>query len=122
MAPKLLGLALACAAVFLLAPQTAQAQGGGFFMGSSDNPVGPTVSPYLNLLQNNSLLSTATSYQSLVKPLIDQRDAIQRQGNSLNRLQRQVSGQAYGAGGGGRGTGHGSYFMNYLHYYPAPSR
>ncbi len=92
------------------------AQGFGTFpTGHSDNPNGPTVSPYLNLLQNNQV-GSVSNYQSLVKPLIDQHSAIQRQGNSLSRLQQQVM---TGAVGGGAGTGHTSFFMNYSHFYPA---
>ena len=121
MTPKLWGLALALAAIFLLAPQTAMAQiRGGRYMGSSDNPVGPTVSPYLNLLQGGN--SNITNYQSLVRPLINQGRAIDRQGSSLRGLQRQVSQQAYGASRGGRGTGHITYFMNYSYYYPSAAR
>lgn len=119
MGPKILGLALALTAIFLLAPQTVMAQyRGGQYMGRSDNPVGPTVSPYLNLLQNNAF--GITNYQSLVKPLINQGSAIDRQANSINRLQRQVSQPSYAGRGGARATGHRSYFMNYSHFYSMP--
>lgn len=94
-----------------------QAQAQNFYKGSSDNPNGPTVSPYLNLLQNNSV--GVTNYQSLVKPLVEQNSAINRQGNSINRLQQQVN-APMGAGTAGRGTGHTTFFMNYGHFYPAP--
>jgi hypothetical protein len=119
MTPKLWGLALALAAIVLLAPQTAMAQYGGQYMGSSDNPVGPTVSPYLNLLQTNN---GVTNYQSLVRPLINQGNAIDRQGGSIRGLQQQIYQQAYGAGGRGIGGGHPTYFMNYSHYYPTTRR
>lgn len=113
MTPRILCFALALTSVLLIAPQTARAQNfGGQYMGSSDNPVGPTVSPYLNLTQSNP---TVTNYQSLVRPLIDQGNSIRRQGNSISSLQRQ----AYGGGGGSRGTGHATYYMNYGHYYPS---
>ena len=88
--------------------------------GSSDNPNGPTVSPYLNLLQNNNQLNVAPNYQSLVKPLIDQRNATQRQGNALQNLQQKVNAQGAGGAGVGRGTGLHTTFMNYSHFYPAP--
>jgi hypothetical protein len=120
---RILGLVVALAAIGNLAPQMALAQGysgRGLYMGRSDNPVGPTVSPYLNLAQNN--IFTPTNYQSLVKPLIDQGNAIQRQGNSLSRLQQQVYSGAGGRGGAGPGTGHPTFFMNYSHFYPRPSR
>jgi hypothetical protein len=84
--------------------------------GSTDNPVGPTVSPYLNLLNNNS--SGVTNYQSLVRPLIQQGNAINRQGNDLNRLQQQVSSQrASAASNTPNATGHVTLFMNYSHFY-----
>ena len=117
MTPRSLALAVALAGICLLIPQTALAQyQGGLYMGRADNPVGPTVSPYLNLTQNN--LGSPTNYQSLVKPLIDQGNAIQRQGSSINRLQQQIYSGAGGGGRGGRGTGHATFFMNYSHYYP----
>lgn len=95
----------------------AQTYGGGFYQGRSDNPNGPTVSPYLNLLQNNNQLNGQPTYQSLVKPLVDQQSAIQRQGNSLQQLQQQVRTQS-GAPLSQRATGHTTFFMNYSHYYP----
>ncbi len=111
MRPRTLLLIGMLAVVALAVPRSAVAQA---YSGRSDNPNGPTVSPYLNLLQNNPL-SPVTNYQSLVKPLINQGNAIQRQGNSLSRLQQQMYS---GAAGGGMGTGHRSFFMNYSHYYP----
>jgi hypothetical protein len=99
----------------------AQSFGGGFYQGRSDNPNGPTVSPYLNLLQNNNQLNGQPTYQSLVKPLVDQQAAIQRQGNSLQQLQQQVRTQSSGAPSQ-RATGHTTFFMNYSHYYPNATR
>ena len=99
----------------------AQTYGGGFYQGRSDNPNGPTVSPYLNLLQNNNQLNGQPTYQSLVKPLIDQQSAIQRQGNSLQQLQQQVRTQGGGAPSQ-RATGHTTFFMNYSHFYPNATR
>jgi hypothetical protein len=112
---KLLLLALFSAGFAGLASR-AEAQTN--YRGSSDNTNGPTVSPYLNLLQNNSV-GNITNYQSLVKPLIEQNSAINRQGNSINRLQQQVNSPS-SAGTSGRGTGHTTFFMNYGHFYPAP--
>jgi hypothetical protein len=91
-----------------LRPVSAQGWGGG---ASTNNPNGPTVSPYLNLLSNNN--PTVTNYQSLVKPLINQNDAIRRQGGAIQQLQNQQM------QGGGVGTGTHSYFMYYSHYFPA---
>jgi len=100
-------LLAAAAVVALVMPQVAMAQyyGAG---GHSDNPNGPTVSPYLNLLQINS--QGFNSYQTMVKPIVDQQNALQRQGSAIQRLQNQAS-------GGGRATGHATYFMNYSHFY-----
>jgi hypothetical protein len=115
-------LSAAVGVLFVAAASSASAQyNGGFYQGRSDNPNGPTVSPYLNLLNNNQL-SAVTSYQSLVKPLIDQQSAINRQGNSLQQLQQQVNTQRAPGGAGGRATGHATYFMNYSHYYPPKRR
>jgi hypothetical protein len=120
MTPRILAFALAALAL-AVASESALAQ-GPFYAGSSDNPIGPTVSPYLNLLNGNQF--GVTNYQSLVRPLIDQGSAINRQGNTLNRLQQQVGAQSAGGGyGAGRGgTGHPTYFMFYSHFYSAPPR
>jgi hypothetical protein len=121
MSPKTFARVLAAAAVVLVAAQVAHAQAyqGGYYMGSSDNPVGPTVSPYLNLIQNNGV-GAVTNYQSLVKPLLNTNAALIRQGSSINYLQQQQQ-QNY-ARGVGRGTGHATYFMNYSHFYGSPAR
>ncbi|MEX2112695.1 MAG: hypothetical protein WD845_05885 [Pirellulales bacterium] len=84
----------------------------GLAGGSTRNPNGPTVSPYLNLLQNNN--PDITNYQSLVKPLINQNDALRRQGGAIQQLQQQQ----YRGGPAGGGTGVHSYFMYYSHYFP----
>jgi len=115
---RMLLVAVAAVALWSVTLSQALAQGaGGYARGHSDNPNGPTVSPYLNLLQNNSVNSTITGmpvYQSLVKPLVNQGSAISRQGGALSQLQQQV----YSGGGGGSATGHASFFMNYSHYFP----
>ncbi|MBI3839631.1 MAG: hypothetical protein HY288_17050 [Planctomycetia bacterium] len=122
MKPRIVLFALTLGLMALAAPRLAFAQAISTFpQGHSDNPNGPTVSPYLNLLQSNNQLNSVPNYQSLVKPLIDQRNAIQRQGNSLQHLQQQVASGA-GGGVGGRGTGHTTHFMNYSHYYPRLAR
>lgn len=115
-------LAVVAALVLFAAPGSVFAQGAGggqFYSGRSDNPNGPTVSPYLNLLNNNNQLNGVPNYQSLVRPLLDQQSAIQRQGNSLQRLQQQVNTQG-AAGTSGHATGHTTFFMHYSHFYPAP--
>ena len=106
------GSALAAVVLPTLASSaSAQGWGGG---GSSHNPNGPTVSPYLNLLSNTN--PDITNYQSLVKPLINQNNALRRQGGAIQQLQSQ---QLQGPSGGGGGTGVHSYFMFYSHYFPS---
>jgi hypothetical protein len=117
--PRTFILSISAIVLMCASAGSAQAQLSGYYQGRGDNPVGPTVSPYLNLLQSNSL--GITNYQSLVKPLIDQGNAINRQGNSLNRIQQQINTpSAYGGAGGSSGTGHTTFFMNYSHFYPQP--
>ena len=118
MKPRTVFFAAALATIVLAMPRLAVAQAISTYQGHSDNPNGPTVSPYLNLLQNNNQLNGMPTYQSLVRPLIDQRSAIQRQGNNLSQLQQQVSSQSYAANAGSRGsTGHTSYFNNHSHFF-----
>ncbi len=110
-----IGMAVIAALAFSQAAQ-AQNYSSKFFGGHSDNPVGPTVSPYLNLVNQSGNISNVTNFQSLVKPLIEQHSALNSQAGSINQLQRQLGSSA--ARGGGRGTGHSSYFMNGSHFYP----
>jgi hypothetical protein len=113
MKPRIMLLGLVVVAA-LAVPRMAWAQYPGIASGHSDNPNGPTVSPYLNLLQNPG--GNLPNYQTLVKPLVDQGNALQRQGGAIQRLQQS---QGFGGGAGGRqGTGHTTYFMNYSHFYP----
>lgn len=109
-------LALAVLAAAALSAHEAQAQR---YQGSSDNPIGPTVSPYLNLLNSNDF--GVTNYQSLVRPLVQQGNALNRQAGAINRLQQQMS-TPRGYGGATGATGHATFFMNYGHYYQFPSR
>jgi len=91
------------------------------YRGTSDNPIGPTVSPYLNLTNSNQF--GTTNYQSLVRPLVQQGNAINRQGGELNRLQQQVTSQRAASGQyPPSATGHVTFFMNYSHYYQVPER
>jgi hypothetical protein len=114
-------LFMVAAFALLAAPGSVFAQyNGGMYSGRSDNPNGPTVSPYLNLLNNNNQLNGVPNYQSLVRPLVEQRNATQRQGNALQNLQQQVNTQRAGGSGAGRSTGHATSFMYYSHFYPAP--
>jgi len=86
----------------------------------------PTTSPYLNLLQRQN--SGTPTYQSLVKPQLQQQQDNARQQQQIQHLARQQSKLA--AGGltqAPRGistdirqTGHLTANMDYLHYYQRP--
>jgi hypothetical protein len=108
-------VALVFGVVLVASSRSAHAQ----YRGTTDNPVGPTVSPYLNLLSTNQF--GITNYQSLVRPLVQQGNAINRQGSELNRLQQQVTSQGAAGGSGGSATGHVTFFMNYSHFYTPPA-
>ena len=100
-------------------PRWAAAQYGGY-RGYSSSPNGPTVSPYLNLLQNNS---GVPNYQTLVRPQFEARNAIVQQQQSLQQLQdefqsrRRPSRGGLGSGTNSRSTGHPTHFSEYSHYY-----
>src|SRR4029079_6348897 len=71
-------------------------------------PSRPAVSPYLNLLNTNRF--GISNYQTLVRPLIEQREAAQQNQANIQQLQQQFqSGQAAamrrGSSGGARSTG-----------------
>jgi hypothetical protein len=103
-------------ACFAAGSRLAEAQN---YRGTSDNPIGPTVSPYLNLINSNQF--GTTNYQSLVRPLVQQGNAINRQGGELNRLQQQVTSQRAATGQyAPSATGHVTFFMNTSHFYPVP--
>ena len=116
MQSRTIAVSVFAALAIALTTNTCLAQ--GFAAGRSDSPYGPTTSPYLNLLQNNDPFNQVSSYNTLVRPLVEQNNAIQRQSNTINRLQQQV-GSGVGAGGtrSTGTTGHASYFMNYSHFF-----
>ena len=97
---------------------SASAQGISGFGGSQSGGInGPTVSPYLNLLQINS--QGIIPYQNLVTPQIDQGNAIRQQQSAINRLQSQVNSQSASQQRTSRSTGHNTLFLNYSHYFPS---
>jgi hypothetical protein len=115
----ILGNAAVVAALVLLSPAAAPAQNISQYSNIYQRP---TVSPYLNLLNNNQF--GISTYQTTVRPQIEEREAIQRNAASLQALQQQFQqGQQalpYSGRGGGRygsSTGHPTRFMNYSHYY-----
>jgi hypothetical protein len=88
-------------------------------------PSTPTVSPYLNLFQNNrnSKFSRALpNYYSLVRPQLQQQQVnqtqqtlIQQQDNTIKQLQENV--QIIQQQPGQVVTGHGGRFMNTSRYF-----
>ena len=88
----------------------------------------PTTSPYLNLLNRQG--TGLPTYQSLVKPQIQQQQENARQQQQIQHLARQQSKLA----GGGltqatrgisteiRQTGHVTASMDYLHYFQRPGQ
>lgn len=86
----------------------------------ADPAVAPTVSPYLNLGVNGEGNS---NYQSLVRPLLEQRAALARQAIATDRDQRQQG--RFGSDNAGTGSRHKDVrsgqsarrFMNYSHYF-----
>ncbi|HTU26373.1 MAG TPA: hypothetical protein VMF30_13290 [Pirellulales bacterium] len=101
-------------AVLLYAAQ-AHAQFGLSARGTGHSLGSPTVSPYLNLLTADAFgnVGIGGGYQTLVRPFVDSRRAINANSAAISQLQ---SG-AFGGGGGG-GGGASSHFRNYSHYYP----
>ena len=117
-------LALACTITAATLAGEARAQGSSSYLNTYSRP---TVSPYLNLLNTNQF--GISSYQTLVRPQLEEREAIQRNASTIQGLQQQFQqAQSQGQGipnyGGGRGryggggtTGHPTQTMFYSHYY-----
>jgi hypothetical protein len=80
----------------------------------------PTVSPYLNLLNSDQFGNPggiAGTYQNLVKPFIEQREAATANRNSINRLRAQIQSPGIPRSGGTTGGSYLTRFQNYSHYY-----
>ncbi len=124
-------LAAVCGAMWVSIATSAAAQNlGGYFPQpqnqgynaqnynglNSPTYTAPAVSPYLNLGVNQNGLS---NYQTLVKPMMDEQDSLQRQSANLQRLQRQVrdSQGRRDSSGSNDGRQPQARFMNYSHYY-----
>jgi len=85
----------------------------------------PSVSPYMNLINNNT--GVATNYQSLVRPQIDQQNYNSHSSSAIKNLQRQTNSlQRAKSGSEGnqklRPTGHAAMRQNYSHFYPGLSK
>ena len=51
----------------------------------------PTVSPYLNLLNSTNQFSQQPAYQTLVRPLLEQRQDAQFQQREISQIRQQVN-------------------------------
>ncbi len=127
---KLTIVAIVCGGSWLLAAPAATGQSMKYNAVTPQNAgryysatfARPTVSPYLNLGVN---ANGVTNYQTLVRPLIAEREAIERQSAALDRLNRRIQGAA--AAGDWREvekisrrarSQRGVRFMHYSHYFP----
>lgn len=80
----------------------------------------PTVSPYLELLNNQQF--GLPSYQTRVRPRLEQRQVNRQQQAQIQRLRSDVARQGTALRAGTdtlRVTGHQSFFMNYSHFFPS---
>lgn len=120
-APVKLVLAIACVAsgILLSSPEASVAQ-------ERYTPSTPTVSPYLNLFQNNRnggpISRALPNYYSLVRPQLqqnrinnNQQQLIQQQNTVIDQLQQNV--QVLQQQPGNVVTGHNSWFLNTSRYY-----
>jgi len=76
----------------------------------------PTVSPYLNLVNNND--PNLTNYQSLVRPQVNQQRVNSQQASQINRLEAKPPSSGNAGSESLRSTGHQATWNNYSHYYP----
>lgn len=76
----------------------------------------PTVSPYLNLLNNNN--PNVTNYQSIVRPQVNQARVNSNQAAQISRLQARAPSSGNSGNETLRSTGHQATWNNYSHYYP----
>ncbi len=112
-------LAVLCGGLWLHMAVPAAAQNWGPY--NSPTYSTPQLSPYLNLGFNQNGLS---NYQTLVRPMIDEQESIQRQSASLQKLQRQMRDSKNrqnprdSAGGTANARPQSAVrFMHYSHYF-----
>lgn len=80
----------------------------------------PTVSPYLNLLNNQN--PNVTNYQSLVRPQVNQQRVNSQQAASISRLQARPPKSSNAGNEALRSTGHQATWNYYSHFYPKKQR
>jgi hypothetical protein len=120
MARPLAVLAVLCGGLWLQMAVPAAAQNWGTY-NSPAYAAPQQLSPYLNLGFNQNGLS---NYQTLVRPMIDEQESIQRQSASLQKLQRQMRDSQNrqdprdSAGGASNTRSQSAVrFMHYSHYF-----
>jgi hypothetical protein len=122
--PKSAMSAVVCGMVWLSLTATSSAQVMRPFDSPSRGRYAPmesrqTVSPYVNLTNGNGL----SNYQTLVRPLLEERDELNRQWAALDDLNRRVRGtpmsgnQGPNRAGTGAGSATGVRYMHYSHYF-----
>lgn len=115
-------LPLLAAGFWLSTSSTAVAQSRNPYLAASHRDIqnqgaysSPTVSPYVNLGINTNGIS---NYQSLVKPMIDDREAIRLNSDTLQQLRQQMRDSREPKGGSpGTRAPVNSRFMHYSHFY-----
>jgi hypothetical protein len=120
MTTRIATVALVCGIVWLSQISPSSAQVARPFDSPSRGKYAPiesrqTVSPYVNLTTNGNGLS---NYQTLVRPLIEEREELNRQWAALDDLNRKVRGGPLPSGPGARGrNAAGVRYMHYSHYF-----
>ncbi|HEY2841028.1 MAG TPA: hypothetical protein VGJ26_17875 [Pirellulales bacterium] len=76
----------------------------------------PSVSPYMNLLNNQN--PNLTNYQSLVRPQVNQARISSQQNSRINRLEAPPPASGNSGSQTLRSTGHQATYGNYSHFYP----
>lgn len=113
---SLLLAGMACVAVGLAA-ESASAQVSRSSRGNAAQSriLRPTVSPYLNLYRND--LEGLPTYQTLVRPQIQQQRVNQVQQTEIYQLRSQLATERAQQAQPLPQTGHASYYRYYSHYY-----
>jgi len=117
-----IGVVFACTAF----ASTASAQYKGKQRPFDTSARRPSVSPYMNLINNNT--GAATNYQSLVRPQIDQQNLNAQNASAIKNLQRSQASSSKGSKSTAEGniklraTGHAASRENYSHFYPGLGR
>ncbi len=119
-----LTLSATLALCFVLSPSATHGQVRGYRSVADQIRNRPTVSPYLNLALNGAFSGGnggfVPTYQSIVRPQLEQRQQNDIQARQLGQLQQQVANLRLDtqSQNGAFATGHQSRFGVHLHFYP----